>query len=153
MPRSLRASFRVAALAAAAVAALALAIPPVAAGGPGQSIRPSPRPDPQADWRAERQDREAARRGFERGRTEDWLDRQWAPGGTLDDWLKERREAERALRAESRKDWLERRQPRRDGDVGALGERLDDQWRRQRERHEESGAHRPSPVPRPPLPR
>lgn len=133
--RCLGAGLRGAAL--AVLTALALPFPAQGGDGPGVSVQPIPRPDPLAEWRAQQRDAAEARRAFERENREDWLDWQRDRGGTYNRWQSERREAERALREERRKDWLERQQPAPRRETPSLGERLDEQWRRQREIAEE----------------
>lgn len=132
-------------LGAAALAGLAGALlpsaPPVSAGeAPGLSARPEPRPhgrpDPLADWRAERRDEAAAQRAFEAARREDMQD--WLWGGSWREWLDARRAAEGARIEAGRADALERRRAGPDGDVRELGERLDEQWRQQRDRWDDS---------------
>lgn len=129
----------------AAVSAVALAVS-VAAGraeAPDSGRRPTPRPDPYAAWREEQGDEAAARRAFERQRQEDWHAWERERGETWDEWLQGRREAERALDAQRRRDWLERQRPRPEGQGREIGERLGEQWRRQRELWDDRGPGMP----------
>lgn len=127
-------------LGAAMAALLALlALPAAAPAGDGPDLRPTPGPDPQADWRARQQSEEAARRDFERERREDWRDWQFERGGALDELLRRREEAGRERTEGEREDWIGRHRVEPDRPGEGLNERLDQQWERQRELREGRG--------------
>ncbi len=130
---------------AAAAALLALAAPAAA----GQSVRPTPRPDPQADWRAEQRDLDAARRAVERQRRDARRAREFERNGAWDRWLRDRLEAERGVGPDTWEDFVERQRPRRgsagEGPGAGLNQRLEEQWRGQRERLRERGPGRLRP--------
>ena len=123
----------------AALLGLLLAVPAAAGAGedPEPRLRPPAQAQPQAGVRKEPGDADEARRALERDRREGWQEWQRERGLTWREWLRVRRDAEGALREQRREDALEHRQPRREPPGRTLGERLDEQWRRQRRLHDD----------------
>jgi hypothetical protein len=114
----------------------ALVVPATACGGaPDRAARPDPRPDPAAEWREDQRAGAGAQDAYERELREDWLDWQRDRGGTYREFLRERQEAERRLREETREERLERLSPEPDGE--GLADRLEAQRQESFERLEE----------------